>query len=751
MASRRPTTARARQIRRRRTVALALGVLIIIVAVAGTILVQYLRSPAEHPLVLSSPYIARIQIGPSHCLHSHRRCPEAAAWPVVSDSTTPGYVVGDTLSTTSGSWFKSTGGAVHPVTGYAYRWQRCRGERDGCSAIDGANQPTYTLTPGDVDLAIRAVVTARSTDGSTVQASAATPRIGGTGRNSACRFGMTTPGGSAGGGLVANGDRVMRTTPSASGPLTALSMYLRASGTGGAQTIRGVIYADANGAPGALLAVSHQLVFSKGRTEGWYTLTLPTSLHLMASVPYWIGSRTGLNSPTSPASGQSASASASNEFPICGIQAPPGSPASTIAPPIADITTPGAWAAGDRLTASSGSWSPAALAYSYQWQHCDPTGTDCTDITGATASTYLLAADQLGGTVRVVVRATNGTGSGSASSALSGAGPRDVSRTPNGPATPRAGWSVAYADAFSAPLGTGPGQDNTVWPSRFNGNCSNNRAFNSNEMEVFNCSQVTIDPHGLELTCAYAPNIVSGKNYNCGAINTGGKNAAAHPTPGYRLFQFMPGHGREWAIQIIAKFPPNTGEADPGWWLTDPRWTWELDMFEGFGASAGSGGSWCHAAGGNGWIGVTDPTWIYNTETRASIGANQMFCRDAQPSPFDPSAGYHTYTTVIHANNTISEYIDGHIQVWDYVPNGGSAYVNDGTVIGPPGALPQTYGGLIVSYSLRDIATGNPDPHFLSGARSFSVRSIAVYASATGGAADAVNAGLVAPGTDLSP
>ncbi|HWE14262.1 MAG TPA: hypothetical protein VG365_12150 [Solirubrobacteraceae bacterium] len=514
-----------------------------------------------------------------------------------------------------------------------------------------------------------------------------------------------------------------------------MSIYLGPTGTVGTQTIRGVLYADAGGEPGALLGVSDQLALQAG-TGGWYTLTFPTSVQLTGSLPYWIGARSGPGNAVA------------RYFAICGIQAARGSPANTLAPAIEDITAPGAWAVGDGLTAGGGAWNPAALAYSYQWQSCDATGANCTDIRGATANTYIIGSNRLASTFRVVVRASNARGSRSASSSVSGAGPRTVGRTPSGPPTPRGGWSLVYADAFGAPLGTGARRDNTVWPSRFVGDCRNNAGFNSNEMEVFNCSKARVDSNGLELTCTYAPHIVTGKNYNCGAINTVGPASMRIPS-GYTFFHFRPGHGQAWAIQITAKFPPNTGEADPGWWLTDPRWKWEIDMFEGFGGDAGSGGSWCHATSGNRWIGVTDPTWIYHTEPHASIGGDQMLCREAQPSPFDPSAGYHTYTTVIFPNNTMSEYIDGARQIWDYVPNGGGSYRNGGALIGPAGAPADAFGGLIISYSLRDTATGNPDPHFTSGIRSLSVRSIAVYENATADRANTVHPGLVAPGTIL--
>lgn len=718
----------------------------VIAAIAVVLLTRSHPSPV---LVLSSPYVAHIQIGPAHCVHAQRGCPEASAWPTVSDTTSAGYVVGDTLTTSPGTWFDPTGRRSHLVTGYGYQWQRCHASPAGCSDIPGATQPGYTLSSTDVGAAIRAVVTARDVGSGAVQASATTTPIGGRIRNYACAFGATAVGASAGGMLATNGVRLMRTTPSASGLLAALSIYLTPSAATAPQPVQGVIYSDANGAPGAILGVTDALLLPAAATRGWYTVELPASLRVTGSVTYWIGVHTGAGAP--PSSAASGLVSVNPGLPICGIQAPSGSSASTEAPGIADITTPGAWAAGDRLAANSGDWSPAALAYSYQWQHCDVTGTDCTDIRGATANTYVLSANELGGTVRVVIRATNDSGSASASSVLSGAGPRTVSRTPNGPATPRGGWSVAYADAFGAPLGTGPRQDNTVWPSRIKGDCTNNPGFASDEMEVFNCSQATVGPDGLKLTCQYAPHIAAGANYNCGAISTGGAKPSANPAPRYRLFRFMPGHGQEWAIQIIAKFPPNTGEADPGWWMLDPTWTWELDMFEGWGWTAGAGGTWCHPAGDSSWVGVTDPTWIFDTSTRAQIAGDQMLCRDAQPSPFDPSAGYHTYTTVIYPNNTVSEYIDGHIQVWDYVPHGGTSHVDAETLIGPPPTLPRTYGGLVISYALRDLATGNPDPYFTSGTRSLSVRSIAVYENAPAGGANTVNAGLVAPGTSLAP
>ena len=89
-----------------------------------------------------------------------------------------------------------------------------------------------------------------------------------------------------------------------------------------------------------------------------------------------------------------------------------GSPAATAAP-----TLSGTAGAGDALTASPGTWSPAASSYAYQWQLSTNGGSTWTAITGATSSSYTLPAADQGDSVRVIVTATNTYGSASADSA----------------------------------------------------------------------------------------------------------------------------------------------------------------------------------------------------------------------------------------------------------------------------------------------------------------------------------------------
>ncbi len=93
-------------------------------------------------------------------------------------------------------------------------------------------------------------------------------------------------------------------------------------------------------------------------------------------------------------------------------------PPTSTAPP----TISGHAVAGHALSAGVGGWSGAArIVYAYQWQLCDAAGEDCTNIEGASASTYRLGEADVGKTVRVQVSASNGAGSASAASVSSAA------------------------------------------------------------------------------------------------------------------------------------------------------------------------------------------------------------------------------------------------------------------------------------------------------------------------------------------
>ncbi len=87
------------------------------------------------------------------------------------------------------------------------------------------------------------------------------------------------------------------------------------------------------------------------------------------------------------------------------------SPANTSSP-----TITGNAIEGQELVASPGGWTESPTSYSYRWQDCNSSGGACVNVSGATSSSYVLAASDVGDTVRVVVTASNAIGSTKASS-----------------------------------------------------------------------------------------------------------------------------------------------------------------------------------------------------------------------------------------------------------------------------------------------------------------------------------------------
>jgi subtilisin family serine protease len=104
-------------------------------------------------------------------------------------------------------------------------------------------------------------------------------------------FGKTTVGASSD-NYLAERKRVSRYALPKAGSVSKLSIYLAPTSTSGQQVLKGVIYADSSGSPGALLGVSNQLTFKSASAAGWYELPLATPLKLTAG-NYWIGVITG--------------------------------------------------------------------------------------------------------------------------------------------------------------------------------------------------------------------------------------------------------------------------------------------------------------------------------------------------------------------------------------------------------------------------------------------------------------------------
>jgi hypothetical protein len=106
----------------------------------------------------------------------------------------------------------------------------------------------------------------------------------------------------------------------------------------------------------------------------------------------------------------SASATSAQTVPIASGTAN-GAPKNTSPPTIS-----GTPKVGQRLTASPGSWS-GNPTFTYQWQRCDADVLVCTNVAGATGTTYGLTLADLGFRVRVEVTAKNAKGTATAFSA----------------------------------------------------------------------------------------------------------------------------------------------------------------------------------------------------------------------------------------------------------------------------------------------------------------------------------------------
>ena len=104
-------------------------------------------------------------------------------------------------------------------------------------------------------------------------------------------LGKTTVGGSSD-SFAPDRKRVSAYTLTTGGTISKLTIYLAPGGVTGQQVVEGVIYADASGSAGALLATTNELTFSSGQAAGWYDLPLSAPLAVQPA-KYWIGVITG--------------------------------------------------------------------------------------------------------------------------------------------------------------------------------------------------------------------------------------------------------------------------------------------------------------------------------------------------------------------------------------------------------------------------------------------------------------------------
>ncbi len=99
-------------------------------------------------------------------------------------------------------------------------------------------------------------------------------------------------------------------------------------------------------------------------------------------------------------------------------------PIETLLPAPTNLTLPtvaGNPTEGQVLSVTAGAWSGSPTSYAYQWQDCETSTSNCSNVSGATSSTYKLLSSDVGRTTRALITASNATGATAATS--TGVGP----------------------------------------------------------------------------------------------------------------------------------------------------------------------------------------------------------------------------------------------------------------------------------------------------------------------------------------
>jgi lysophospholipase L1-like esterase len=292
--------------------------------------------------------------------------------PIISGT----YQDGKTLSVSSGAWTGT------PAPSYIYQWRTCDAQGSNCVNISGATTSSYTLNASQIGQKVSATVTASNSVG-TASVSATSAVI-----SAALPQNNQAP---AISGVAQENKSLTANNGSWNGtqPITYNYQWMNCNSDGSnCNNINGATnqnYTIQNSDVGKVLCV---IVTANNAAGSVMAMSADTS----AVTP----------APTPPANAQT--------------------PAIT-----------GQTQDGQQLQATNGNWSGTQpITYSYQWQRCDSTALNCTDITNATNTTYDLSSSDIGLQIRVKVNATNTAGTSSAyanaTSVIAGVSPTNNSR-----------------------------------------------------------------------------------------------------------------------------------------------------------------------------------------------------------------------------------------------------------------------------------------------------------------------------------
>ena len=271
--------------------------------------------------------------------------------------------VGETVGTASGGWNPDSATV-------SYQWRRCDAEGGDCAPIVGATARTYAVQTADIDATLRVAVTATTSGGAVTKTSRPTLPVVELAVSNTVAPAVAIEAGASGSSVVADTGEW-----DADGDVSYAYRWQRCSSSG------------------------EDCVEVGGETADSYPLTdddIDSRLRLVVTARASSGKGTAVSSPTSTITATA--------------------PTNVEAPAVT-----GTARAGDDLVADVGRWTAVGrVEHEFQWQRCDATGDNCAAIAGATDAIYEAVAEDVAGTLRVRVTATNSTDDASAFSTVTG-------------------------------------------------------------------------------------------------------------------------------------------------------------------------------------------------------------------------------------------------------------------------------------------------------------------------------------------
>ncbi len=341
---------------------------------------------------------------------------------------------------------------------YAYQWESCNTHGEHCGSIPYATGQTYTLESGDLDTALRVIVTATNSSGSESATSAATSEVepgepveiaapsisgpanagqklladtgvwGGTDVTTAIQWELCNSSGASCTNITGATGSEYELTESDTGHTLRITVQASneqgsATGTsdataviGGALTLTNTTLPTVTGVPQS----GQTLTAHTGEWSGEGTITYTYQWQACDEFAGNCQPITGATSATYTASSEDVNTrlqvkvTATDDNGPLTLTSAATQPIAATAAPVsgAQPTITGTSQEGQLLTAHTGEWSgEGTITYTYQWESCDEADQTCSDIPGATSSTYLLTMGDIGVTVRVIVTATDTHGS----------------------------------------------------------------------------------------------------------------------------------------------------------------------------------------------------------------------------------------------------------------------------------------------------------------------------------------------------